>query len=174
MLLFELNNLRKKYTSNELIKKAIDYRWMWEDQCILNSISIGHTLYLDKSWNVIWVDNETIQNMMEFDLSYLRSMQEPKIVHYAGGTLPTKNNNSPFSCLFWKYARLSPYYERLIYLYVHSNFTNNGANVINKKVNYNHFWEHLFSVKNEYTQYKKIKVFTILGIKIRKRVRKQK
>lgn len=113
VLIFNITELRKHFSITDLIDIAVSKCWLWEDQDILNHISENKTYWLNRSWNVIWIDNKAIENCMQWNTDYLNSLNNPKIIHFAGGTIPTKNNNSPYRYDFYMYARKSPYFETL-------------------------------------------------------------
>ena len=111
VILMNLKEIRANYSTDSLLSLAASSSWRWEDQDILNYISDRKTIFLDRGWNVLWVDNAAIQNLMEMTSDYLLALNSPKIYHFAGGILPTKNENSPWAHVFWKVARKSVFYE---------------------------------------------------------------
>lgn len=114
VILMNLKQLRSSFSTDDLLSLAALRSWRWEDQDILNYISEGKTQLLDRSWNVIWVGDKAIQNLMELNVEYSKALSRPKIFHYAGGILPTKADVSTWSYFFWSVARRSAFYEDLL------------------------------------------------------------
>ena len=46
---------------------------------------------------------------------YFKESRDPVIVHYITPDKPWKNPGCAFGWMFWKYARMSPFYEEIIY-----------------------------------------------------------
>ena len=86
------------------------------DQCIMNSVANGNHIYwLSPYWNVSW--NIGIDLSDCFNESYntaLHYTENPYILHF---TSPVKPWNEPWrdhAEVFWKYARKTPLYEKLL------------------------------------------------------------
>ena len=119
VLVFNLEELRKNWTTEKLLSIAQSRMWQWEDQDVLNRIATGKVKWLDYSWNLIWVGDRVLQEMMESNnLNYSKAFHNPKIVHYAGGQLPTNVDNTFFSEEYWQVARRTPYYESMLVKYL--------------------------------------------------------
>ncbi len=73
-----------------------------QDQDFLNVLCYSKVGYLDKSWNKIAMYEDSF-------------MGEPKIVHYKLSYKPWHYKNVMYEDLFWKYAKNTPYYEKMIY-----------------------------------------------------------
>lgn len=114
VILMNLKEIRANYSTDGLLSLAACSSWRWEDQDILNYISDRKTVFLDRGWNVLLVDNAAIQNLMETTFDYSLALNSPKIYHFAGGILPTKNENSPWAHVFWAVARKSVFYEDFV------------------------------------------------------------
>jgi lipopolysaccharide biosynthesis glycosyltransferase len=73
---------------------------------------------LPNEWNVMIAN--IIDNIDEYHLpdnlrkEYFESRKNPKIIHYVGKGLPCFSLNSDLYEYFWKYARITPFYEKLI------------------------------------------------------------
>lgn len=122
VLLFNIAELRKSYTTEDLLKIATSYKWRWFDQDILNMICKNHVAYLDNRWNVMChligipypEQNSPMHN------KYLFALSDPWILHYAGRTLPCYWTNVHNSHYFWKIAKKSPFYFSICIKFVYS------------------------------------------------------
>lgn len=122
VLLISLNRLRNLADSKKLIELALSNKWRCHDQDVLNIICKGHVLFLPQNWNVLMNWHNNGQERMdilkmapaeEFD-NYLSVRNHPDIVHFAGFQKPWDVPDCDMAEYFWKYARLSPYYESII------------------------------------------------------------
>ena len=129
MILFNLKNLRNNsFTTEGLFDTALSRNWYFHDQDVLNCLFNGHIKYVNDKWNVFTLleNNSAREKLILKDLpakyaeSYKISTTEPRIVHYAGVPKVWDNCSVHLADIFWKYARLSPFYESLL------NNLNNG------------------------------------------------
>lgn len=123
VLLFNLELLRQRYTTSTLLEEATKKKWFWEDQDILNNLSENKVYWLDYKWNFIELGDSILQNLMGSDPIYFEASENPTIVHFAGGLLPTKNQQSSFYAEFWVNARSSLFYERVLTLSSNGNLS---------------------------------------------------
>lgn len=120
VILFNLNEFRKTYTVEEMLKFAASYQWQLLDQDVLNYLAQGRTKIVDMSWNVMtdWRGiriRDIISRAPKYLYDeYMHAHANPKILHYAGPDKPWHQPYSDYADLFWKYARTSVYYEVLI------------------------------------------------------------
>lgn len=114
VLMINLEALRKSYTVKDMIDMALERRWMWEDQDVLNKLCRKKVLWLPDNWNVLWVANPYLQEAMETGIHYFRALYDPYIIHYAGGGMPVKRPNGLYADEFWKAANKTPFYELLV------------------------------------------------------------
>lgn len=93
------------------------------DQDVINSVAQGQIKHLDPSWNVFeWLagNPEAYEGWPLLDESVRvaarRAIERPKIVHYTGSGRPwlATEDYSKIDHYFWRYARLTPYYETLL------------------------------------------------------------
>lgn len=91
------------------------------DQDILNSTCQGRIKYFDGAWNSLaWAAacGETIfsgelpENLYR---EYLESLKSPKILHYLSRYKPWNLPHLNLADIFWRFARQTPYYDRLIF-----------------------------------------------------------
>lgn len=122
VLVMNLAEMRNSFTVNELMEKAAEDKWQLLDQDVLNMLCEGRVTFLDMAWNVMM--NWTIDTMRRTDavkhapyqiyLDYMESRKAPKIVHYAGIQKPWLYPNCDFAPYFWRYARMTSFYEPLV------------------------------------------------------------
>lgn len=120
VLLFNLKQFRRLYSSSDLLSIAKIRNWRWFDQDILNVICEGYVKYLDNSWNFMAHVFESEKELPEYYApkeifeNYLKTRLEPKIVHYAGSVMPSFQPKVDCSEFFWKYAQKTNIYENLL------------------------------------------------------------
>lgn len=94
------------------------------DQCILNIVCEDKIKYLDFTWNVQYhvpyVDKYYDEKLPQRHLKeYNKCLANPKILHFTSANKPWNNLEmeleKDFSAIFWEYARMTPFYERIIY-----------------------------------------------------------
>ncbi len=111
--------LKKNFSTEYLLKTAASKEWPTVDQDVLNYLCKGRVKLLDMRWNLMF-DYIGRMELMKKVLSksyynmYLEARMEPKIIHYAGCPKPWQIPEADFADCFWKYARQSPFYERII------------------------------------------------------------
>lgn len=117
VILFNLDEFRKNYTTEELFRYATSYHWDYLDQDVLNHFAEGHVKFLDMSWNVMndWggirVKDVIARAPYTVSEEYARARRSPRIVHFAGDTKPWEDAELDLSGEFWKYSRLTEFYE---------------------------------------------------------------
>lgn len=92
---------------------------LYVDQCVLNSLFDGNYKKLDMKWNVMWqlpyyVKDLDRQLDRETYSAYMASRAKPYVVHYASATKPWRFPKIEMADIWWKYARLTPFYEEIL------------------------------------------------------------
>lgn len=119
VLVMNVKELLRNYTFDSILEIANSREWLWMDQDILNFISKGRVKLLSSNWNVMIHTGERNtypENTAPFWIlnEYNNAIKDPYILHFAGKTSPCYVNQQVLgSWIFWKYARLSPFYEHL-------------------------------------------------------------
>lgn len=91
------------------------------DQCVLNSICEGKVKFIPQNWNYTWhiaIMNKIYEpDIPEPYLTQFKSAQsDPYILHFTAiGIKPWLNPALDKAHYFWKYARLTPFYEEILY-----------------------------------------------------------
>lgn len=120
VILFNLDEFRKKYTVEEMLKFAASYEWQLLDQDVLNYLAQDSYKPIDMKWNVMTDWNRIrIAKIISRAPKYLQDEYQkahavPNIIHYAGPDKPWHQPYSDYAEVFWKYARKTAYYEVLI------------------------------------------------------------
>ncbi|QPK94470.1 DUF4422 domain-containing protein [Actinomyces sp. zg-332] len=120
VILFNLEEFRKTYSTEEMLKYAGSYQWELLDQDVLNNLAQGRVKFVDMTWNVMFnwrymrrpeiISRAPKYLSDEYDLAH----KNPKIIHYAGPDKPWSDPEVDYAELFWKYAKESGYYESII------------------------------------------------------------
>ena len=150
---------------NTCIKKLKELKKpKYNDQDVLNCVCEDKVKFIDDAWNVECdFRKRNIPNLSEILTEdeckrFYNATKNIKFLHYWGLDKPWHEPSKTNADYFWKYARLTPFYEEILY-----------KNVISYKKHsiYSSISQKLFSVINHYENDKKYKIITILGIAIK-------
>ena len=120
VILFNLAEFRKQYTSAGMLEFAASNKWELLDQDVLNYLAQGRYKAVDMAWNVMtdWryirISDIVSRAPKYLRDEYLAAHAAPKIIHYAGPDKPWQQPDSDYAEEFWHYARQSDYYEELM------------------------------------------------------------
>ena len=112
--------------------------FLFPDQDILNIICSNKICFLDYRYNFQWMSllnyssKEDFSDQTLFE-KYIKAAQKPYVIHYTGGIKPWGEPAKFLADYFWKHARLSPFYEEILFKSILQK-TGNCLNV--KKVEY--------------------------------------
>lgn len=124
VMVMNLEAFRRETTCEELLAMAVDPKWTWLDQDILNHLCRNRVVYVDQAWNFM-AHKESYEAPLAIpevwlprwlQHAYIEARLNPRIVHYAGHALPCFEHASEADdyWYFWKYARTSIFYERIL------------------------------------------------------------
>lgn len=120
VLLINLDEFRKHFTTEEILKFTVSQKWELLDQDVLNKLCEGRVKYIDMAWNVM-VDYGGIRQKEIISLApkwlndmYLNARKEPKIIHYAGPEKPWFEPEMDQGNIFWQYARKTSFAEIIV------------------------------------------------------------
>lgn len=121
VLVLNVAEMRKLHSVKEWLEIASNPDYIYNDQDILNAHCQGRVKYLGYEWNVMHDCGGRVGNVFSFAPasafdSYNASRSNPKIIHYAGFEKPWIMPECDFAEHYWKYARSTPFYEKLIAL----------------------------------------------------------
>ncbi|MDR1466347.1 MAG: DUF4422 domain-containing protein, partial [Treponema sp.] len=123
LILFNIEEIRKDFTTEKMFKVATSRNWSYHDQDTLNSLFKGNVHYFDSAWNLFWYAIDERSFLLGFEPAIVnewitKAIKEPKLIHFTGAVKPwhlKAFNLSNFAVnLYWEYARKSPYYEILV------------------------------------------------------------
>lgn len=158
VILVNLKKWREENIENKLFENVIKYSNLLQfpDQDTLNITLQDKVKNISHIYNAMPVQNYLVEEEKK------EAFDEPVIIHWAGYRKPWIYSDTNYSEYFWKYARMTPFYEEIIYknieLYIHWATEELKKNAV-KSWNIADF---IFSVSENY-KYKIIKIF---GIKI--------
>ena len=117
VILFNLDEFRRQFTTSELLAKASAYDWQLLDQDVLNFFAEGKVKFVDMAWNVMYnwrgtrIDEIIALAPKRLQDAYLKSYAHPKIIHYAGPDKPWHDPAVDLADRFWHYCRQTNFYE---------------------------------------------------------------
>lgn len=121
-LLCNLKKMREDDLTRQLIARLLKVKEpRYVDQCILNSVCEGKVHYIPQNWNYTWhIELSPKEADYCFPQSYLSQLEKAQkktyIIHFtAVGCKPWLNPTLNRSHLFWHYARMTPFYEEILY-----------------------------------------------------------
>lgn len=118
-LLVNLEEFRKDFTLEGCLDICSGYDWELFDQDVLNMICQDKCRILDMRWNVMSGEEFRLQHILknsteELKEEYLAAREDPFVFHYCGRKKPWDYAESDHAELFWKHAKLCPFYEVII------------------------------------------------------------
>lgn len=120
VILFNLKEMRKQFTVQQLLKIAGETKWEYFDQDILNHVADGKVKYLDPRWNVLYdwefvrIKNVISKAPIKMYEEYMASRKNPYIIHYGGTIKPWQRADTDMASEYWKVARKSVFYELIL------------------------------------------------------------
>ena len=126
VLVLNTKAMREHYTIEQWLTYASNPNFIYNDQDVLNAHCEGNVLYLPWEWNVVHdcggrVGNLFTQAPNDIYDAYMKSRSNPQIIHYAGFQKPWTDPDCDFASIYWRYARETPFYERLLKRVVKAN-----------------------------------------------------
>lgn len=113
MLLLNIPEFRKQYSTEYLLGFATSRNWRQHDQDVLNVLCQGRVKLVSAAWDVMAPEfNEYLPKELKAELE--ESLEEPKILHFGGDMKPWLCMDAPFGEYFWRYAAQTPYIQEII------------------------------------------------------------
>lgn len=89
-------------------------------QCIINSVCKNKVKYMDWAWNAQYhiqsMDEHYYEKLPQRYLDkYNECLKNPKILHFTSGNKPWNNLEMNFADIYWEHAKMTPFYEQIIY-----------------------------------------------------------
>lgn len=112
--------LRNDFTKVNLQKLQELKKPSLADQDVLNAAWEGKVKYLPLAWNWLWnlpIKDKNFSDSFPLELleEYLHAAKEPFLIHYCDSFKPWAEPHLPKADKFWQYARLSPFYEEILF-----------------------------------------------------------
>lgn len=116
----------------DILRKVGSFEFL--DQCVLNYVCRNEVKYLDAKWNISW---HPLIKIFDFNkrvpeenyIAYRNSLKEMGIIHYTTFIKPWQEPKYELADIFWHYARMTPFYEQIVY-------TNLGKNASEMAIDY--------------------------------------
>lgn len=114
IMILNCEELRKQFTSEELLNTAARKDFDNMDQDALNFHCKGKIRYFDMKWNTNATNvNSSYANAI-FAEEYRAAVKDPYVVHYIGPMKPWDNLQMPMARYFWKYAAETKCYDLIL------------------------------------------------------------
>lgn len=140
ILLLDIKKMIEENTQQKLINKLIEIKTpKFVDQCILNAVCHEQFKILSQNWNVSWhipmcsAAYKQQLSMKNFE-DYEEARKNPYIIHYCGGMKPWKEPQYELAHYFWKYAKMTPFYETILYQNLYSQKTPSSTKKTSKQI----------------------------------------
>lgn len=116
VIVFDIDVIKQE--NDRLFETAEARRWKWADQDVLNYVYCNRVMYGKIRWNAIVAANlnrrrRYLERSGLYE-SYVKALENPSIIHYAGEMLPCYRRKVPLEQFFWKYAKNSLYFDAVI------------------------------------------------------------
>lgn len=164
--------LKNNFSDNFLLTLKKIEKPKYYDQCILNIVCQNNVYFIPEEWNFMF-SVHFIPDYKQFlpkDIlqRYMQAHKNPKYIHFCGAAKPWQDPLLDKAEIFWKYARMTDFYEQIIYenIYKKDNTTINNNHLVN-----NNKSEKIFSIRD--SDDKSHKIITIFRIKIKIKKGKQ-
>lgn len=120
VMIFNVKEMRRHITTDQLFDMATSKNYNWQDQDILNKVCYGKVHYLPSNWNFM-AQRNIEPNLTEISSApkdiydnYMSAKHNPYIVHFAGHCQPMYMKDVSCAEIFWKYAKNSLFYEDML------------------------------------------------------------
>lgn len=114
VLLFNIEEIKKNYSVTNMIEMITEKKFHFDEQDAFNCFAQNHVKLLELKWNLFWHEHQVYQEILMLSPEYCKAYNNPYILHYSGGVVPTSCYNSRFASEFWKVARNTPSYETIL------------------------------------------------------------
>jgi lipopolysaccharide biosynthesis glycosyltransferase len=134
VLLMDVEKIRTKKYEERFIEVAKINKHFFHDQNVLNSVLQNDVFMLDLAWNCQI-------SLASLPLNYYGD--DKFIIHYCSHVKPWTFTSRTLDYLWWKYARLTPFYEEILYKNLKQQFVANQSqpvinlNQLKNAMNYN-------------------------------------
>lgn len=150
--LLNLQKIRETGTVEKIMDVIKNNNFLFVDQCAFNCFFNQKVKFIDSCWNFETYHQaarqmDFISNMDEkIAQEYMKALNEPKIIHYAGQFKPWLFLDEQYAKVWWEYARKTPYYEEILYRLNLSSKISDDAykSAFKYKINVLKYWKYKF------------------------------
>lgn len=117
VLVFNSRLMREDNLSQKMLENAQNNNYVHSGQDPMNICTYKRVKFIPLTWNTMtWEPVEGSLNLLseKYYNEYMEAVKKPKIVHYAAHIKPWLYPDSLLSEYFFKYARMTPFYEQII------------------------------------------------------------
>jgi len=137
IILFNIAQMQKENTYGKLMQAMKARNYWFLDQDIMNKVFNDRVYYLSNEWNVYHGNGNTddfFPNLkFETYMGFLKSRQQPKMIHFAGENKPWDTPHVDFFDNFISYVNNTPW-QKEVYDRLNRTFSSVPADVNNNKV----------------------------------------
>jgi lipopolysaccharide biosynthesis glycosyltransferase len=176
VLLMDLTKMRREDFESKCIAKLFEIKTPdYVDQDILNSLYENQVKFLPLNWNIEWHLPIDFPNLIEefpaeLYSDYLINYTNPSIIHYCSLHKPWKEPRLALADYWWHYARMTPFYEEILYKNIKQSQPQSQPNITREMLG-NIF--NYTKIKHKYWRYKILSKITF-GKKRKKYKQKKK
>lgn len=117
VLVFNIKLMREDNISQKMLENAQNNSYIHSGQDPMNVVAKDKVKFIPLTWNTMtWEPVEGSLKLLpqKYYNEYMDAIKNPKIVHYAAPIKPWLYFDSFLSEYFFKYARMTPFYEQII------------------------------------------------------------
>ena len=142
VIVLNLKLCREHNVYEKVIEKLNTKDYWFIEQDVLNEVCFERTKKLDLRWNVLSGNNglQRIKEILTDELyeEFILSLDDYYVMHFAGNHKPWFEPTLNYADRFFKYARISPWYEQIIFNMNSKYSIRVAQNTVNKHVNIQH------------------------------------
>lgn len=119
VMLLNLEEMRRVFKNEELLKLAVAKEWKKHDQDVMNMVCKGKVHFLSYKWNLIECpDKEALSAVSQEERRTIWECQENRLIVHFASRKPWLIRGVQNEADFWQYAIKSPYFDSLFSLFV--------------------------------------------------------
>lgn len=123
VMLIDVHRMKENNNQEKLIKKALERKYHLVDQDVLNSYFQGDIKFIDQAWDYEYFfdiyEESKLKSLLnvpdEIYKALLSAKYTPKIIHFDGEKKVWQHPEACKAEYWWKYARMTPFYEEILY-----------------------------------------------------------
>lgn len=124
LVFLNMEKFRRTFSLDKISECINKYKLRIVDQDMFNMLLEDNVMFLDPRWNHMIVIDGWVKNNLSYAPAsdYLRfeeARKDPYIIHYANVLKPWNDPTVEFADDFWAIAKMTPFYETIIYRSMH-------------------------------------------------------